>query len=385
MNAKLRLLLLLVSIPLPLSAQTYNFAVLDSFPASQNGSVNSLNSLISDANGNMYTTRCCGASDFGEVYRVAPNGVSLKLYAFTGGQDGGNPGSLARDTAGNLYGTTILGGANGAGTIFKVGLNKRETVLYSFSSGTTTSIVGQVGSLLRDPAGNLYGYAATGTVQTLFKLSTRGIFSTIYTFCSQSNCADGSAPYGTPIMDRVGNFYGTTSVGGAFGFGVVYKLTPQFAYTVLYNFTNGFDGGTPTGKLVQNNSGAMYGTALSGGIVNDDTCFNYPGCGTIFQITANGAFSVVYSFTGGTDGYSPFGALTLDATGNIYGVTQSNDSNDEFPTVFQITSQGLFTLLSTSMSAAEPGLVLDKTGDVFGTTRDLAFDGPGTSIYKLTK
>ena len=344
--------------------------------------------MISDSTGNMYTSACCDDSgiDFGSIIKVTPTGVVTTLYRFTGGQDGGSPGNLIRDSAGNIYGMTGTGGAHGSGTVFKLTPANKESTLHNFNNQHP------LGPLLRDTAGNLYGYmsvGATGAPQRIFKLTPKGVFSALYTFCSQTNCADGSNPVGNPIMDKSGNFYGMTNSGGAFGFGVVFKMTSKFKYSVLYSLTGGSDGGNPTGKLTQNASGLMYGTAIDGGqagLLGD--CGQIPnttGCGTVFQITSTGTFSLLYSFTdNGTDGFNPIGALTLDSAGNIYGVTDDTSTGpDYFPTTFEISPQGVLTTLPAP-SAEEPGLVIDKSGNVFGTTGNNFFDGAPT-IYKLTK
>jgi uncharacterized repeat protein (TIGR03803 family) len=182
--------------------------------------------LLLDSKGNVYgTTQFGGASAFGAVFGVSPSGEEKVLYSFNPPPDGIIPASgLIRDTAGNFYGTTGNGGASGFGTVFKVTPSGQETVLYSFTGGTDGSIP-LYGSLVRDAAGNLYGTTPSGGTSdfgVVFKLDTTGAETVLHSFSG----ADGKIPYGTLAVDKSGNLYGTTYEGGAFGGGVVFKITP---------------------------------------------------------------------------------------------------------------------------------------------------------------
>jgi uncharacterized repeat protein (TIGR03803 family) len=130
-----------------------------------------------------------------------------------------------------------------------------------------------------DTKGNLYGttiYGGSGENGTVFKLSKAGQLTTLYTFCSQTNCTDGEYPMGSLLRDSQGNLYGTTQNGGTYNDGIVYKLSPNGKFTVLHNFTGGTDGGYPYAGLVQDAAGNLYGTALYGGSV---------GIGTVWKLT----------------------------------------------------------------------------------------------------
>ncbi len=361
----MKTLLLVIAIAIAATAhgQTYRISTIYTFPQLEDGSADSPGSLTIDSSGNMFTNACCSSVDFGSIIKISSAGVVTTLYTFTGGPDGGDPGNLTRDSGGNLYGATGIGGAHGSGTIFKLTPSLKETTLYSFNN------VHPLGQLLRDSAGNLYGYVsvATGAHQRMFKLTPNGVYSTIHTFCSQASCSDGSNPVGSPIVDKAGNFYGMTKTGGAFGFGTIFKLTPQFKYSVLHSFTGGADGANPTGKLTQHSAGLMYGTAFDGGELGlQGNCqANVPyGCGTVFQITAAGTFTVLYSFNdNGTDGFNPLGAVTLDSAGNIFGVTDDTSTGpDYFPTTFRISTQGVFTAL--------PSASAGKSLDLSSTSRE---------------
>ncbi len=186
--------------------QTYTMSIIYTFPMQSDGSGDSAASLVIDSSGNLYTSACCSDFDFGSLIKINPQGVLTTLYTFTGGKDSGGPGNLTRDSSGNLYGATVSGGSHGYGTVFELTTSLRETTLYNFNNVRST------GPLLRDAPGNLYGYISVGAHQRIFKLTSKGVYSTIHTFCSQANCIDGSNPAGNPIMDKAGNFYGMTDL-----------------------------------------------------------------------------------------------------------------------------------------------------------------------------
>jgi uncharacterized repeat protein (TIGR03803 family) len=182
--------------------------------------------LVRDAKGNLYGTTSGGGSSFGgTVFTVDPSGVETVLYNFIGGADGGAPqAGLIRDSAGNLYGTTYVGGAAALGTVFKVNIQDQETVLYSFTGGADGANPAY-GSLVRDRTGNLYGTTQTGGSSgfgIVFKIDTTGKETVLHSFSG----SDGKIPYGTLALDKAGNLYGTTSAGGAYGGGVVFKIAP---------------------------------------------------------------------------------------------------------------------------------------------------------------
>jgi uncharacterized repeat protein (TIGR03803 family) len=218
--------------------------VLHSFIGSPDGEYPTAG-LVRDSAGNLYGTTPYGGSVqqgrlhiptyWGTVFKVDPTGNETLLYSFCPAgypcTDGQNPtGGLVRDSAGNLYGTTQFGGANGNGTIFKVDPTGNETVLYSFcsQSGCADGYWPYSG-LVRDSAGNLYGttfYGGANGAGAVFELDTGGVETVLYSFCSQSNCADGANPYAGLVLDSEGNLYGTTEGGGTVGNGTVFRLAP---------------------------------------------------------------------------------------------------------------------------------------------------------------
>jgi uncharacterized repeat protein (TIGR03803 family) len=183
-----------------------------------------------DAAGNLYGTAYVGGDPTcgcGTVFKLDPSGNATVLHAFTEGTDGGLPqAGLIRDAAGNLYGTTQIGGSSNAGTVFKVDTAGNETVLYSFTGGADGG--SPLGGVSRDAAGNLYGTTQLGgspqlQAGTVFKLDTSGKLTALHTF---TGGADGSNPFAGVIRDSAGNLYGTTAGGGDSGFGTVFKITP---------------------------------------------------------------------------------------------------------------------------------------------------------------
>ena len=200
------------------------------------------------------------------------------------------------------------------------------------------------GTLIQGLNGNLYGtsYGLAGSNEygTVFQVTTSGTVSTLYTFCSKPNCADGSYPVAGLVMANDLNFYGTTTSGGAYGQGTVFKLTPSGTLTTLYSFCQQIacaDGSDPYGGLVQGTSGLLYGTTALGG---------EQALGSVFSIATSGeAFTTLYSFCDGrcdglglNDGSAPESALVQNSNGNFYGTTS-------FGTIFEITPQGTLTTL----------------------------------------
>jgi uncharacterized repeat protein (TIGR03803 family) len=232
--------------------------------------------LIRDAEGNLYgTARRGGAFKRGTVFKLKPGttGYVTVLHTFTGGLDGGNPAaSLLRDAAGNLYGTTILGGTSNAGTVFKLDADGNETVLHSFNGTDGES---PYAGLIGDAAGNLYGTTLYGGASygTIFKLDAAGNETVLHSF---TGAPDGAGPSAGLIRDAAGNLYGTTYLGGTYGWGTVFKLDRAGNETVLHSFTSGQDGAVPLGGLIRDAQGNLYGTAYYGGAY---------GAGTVFKVT----------------------------------------------------------------------------------------------------
>ena len=285
-----------------------------------------MGALVRDASGNLYgTTEWGGASGQGTVFKVTPNGTETLLYSFTGGADGGGPMSgLTLGKNGNLYGTTFYGGLmgcnSGCGTVFEVRPNGRERVLYRFTGGADGA--GPAGALVHDAAGNLYGTTFNGGLTAcsygcgvVFKITQTGIENTLYSFLGG---LDASKPGSNVILDNQGNLYGTTTLGGSSGWGAVFKLTAAGDETVLYSFTGGVDGSSPSSGLLRDGHGNLYGTTRWGGALSE---------GAVFKLTATGSEIVLHSFNIHPDGSNPYAGLTYDHHGNLIGTTLNGGAN----------------------------------------------------------
>src|ERR1017187_2177770 len=235
----------------------------------------------------------------------------------SGCPDGDAPyAGLVQATNGGLYGTTYGGGTNSAGTIFKITPGGTLTTLYSFCPQTNcTDGLGPQAGLVQAANGDLYGTTQSGGANvyygTVFKITPGGTLTTLYSFCSQTNCADGANPWAGLVQAANGDLYGTTPQGGANRGGTIFKITPGGTLTTLYSFcsqTNCTDGATPFAGLVQAANGDLYGTTFYGG-----------SGGTVFKITPGGTLTTLYNFcsqTNCTDGDQPFAGLVQAANGD---------------------------------------------------------------------
>jgi uncharacterized repeat protein (TIGR03803 family) len=210
-------------------------------------------------------------------------------------------------------------------------------------------------------------------------------FSVLYSF---SNSPDAANPTSILVRDSEGALYGTTFFGGAnaCGCGTVFKLSEDGREEVLYSFTGGSDGADPYAGLIRDAAGNLYGTTTSGG---DLGCAQPGGCGTVFKLETTGTFSVLHTFTTGSDGEFPYSALLLDSAGNLYGSTVNGGSqSSNFGTVFRLDSRGNESILHRfkgSIDGAFPfgTLVVDSAGNVYGTTSMFGQAGGGT-VFRLT-
>jgi uncharacterized repeat protein (TIGR03803 family) len=289
--------------------------------------------LVFDTKGNLYgTTAQGGASNAGTVFRVNSKGKETVLYSFTGGADGANArAGLIFDAEGSLYGTTYGGGAYGAGTVFKLDSKRKETVLYSFT-GAADGGNPQAG-LIFDTKGNLYGTSIAGgndtDAGTVFKVSSKGKETVVYAFCpTGGGCPDGGNPIASLVFNAKGNYlYGTTFNGGFYGFGDVFKVNEKGEEIVLYAFNGGGPGANPSAGVIFDAKGNLYGT-VEGGMPTY--------AGLVFELNEKGDETVLYQFTGGSDGGNPAAGLIFDAKGNLYGTTENGGASGE-GTVFKLT------------------------------------------------
>lgn len=295
------------------------------------------------------------------------------FYSFTGGSDGANPLGNLLKIGPEFYGTTYFGGAYGHGTVFKIARDGSQSVLYSFTGGK-----------------------------------------------------DGSQPYATLVADKAGNFYGTTYIGGQYGYGAVFKVAGDGTETVLHSFSGGVDGGNPefgliidrkgnlygqsganifeikrngtekvlhtfgpsenpNGDLLQDSAGALYGTTHNGGAYS---------AGSVWKIAADGTETTLYDFKGASDAGYPFGGLIADSAGNLYGtswgggITGGDCGTYGCGTVWQLTPGGVETVLHSFAGGSDGAhpqygrLVRDDSGNLYGMTIQ---GGPGNygTIFKV--
>ena len=360
-------------------------SVVHSFSGAPADGANPQADLVVDASGNLYgTTYVGGSAGAGTVFKLAPNGVGeyaeAVLYSFAGSPaDGANPtAGLVMDASGNFYGTTYSGGANGAGTVFKLAPNGSggyvETVLYAFTGGVDG---GQPnGSLVMDSSGNLYGTTSGGGTSgygTVFELVPNN-HTEIVLHAFGGSPSDGAHPLAGLVIDSRGDLYGTTNSGGAVGsgFGTVFRIVAGGTESVLHSFGTGTDGISPIGGLTLDaTTGNFYGTANGGGA---------NGAGAVFEIAAGGTESILWSFggAGSGDGQNPYAGLVMDSSGNFYGTTSNGGSSAQCAhgcgTVFKLTPGGAESVLwsfGTGMDGQAPqaGLLMDPaTGNLYGTT-----------------
>lgn len=222
--------------------------------------------LVMDAAGNLYgATVGGGANGIGQVFKIAPDGTTNVLHSFSGPDGRWVQGDLMLDANGTIFGTTFAGGAEESGTIFRITSDGTFAQLHSFVYATEGTQIWS--GLVGDAKGNLYGTANYGGPSfggTVFKLSANGKLSVLHAFTGNS---DGERPQGTLVRDAKGNLFGITQHGGDGGDGTVYRLKPNGQMRVLHAFTNGEDGGWPLGGLTMDASGSLYGATLHGGNV----------------------------------------------------------------------------------------------------------------------
>jgi uncharacterized repeat protein (TIGR03803 family) len=397
------------------SAQAQTENVLYSFTGGSDGGAPFAG--LMDATGNFYGTTTyggrigdCPFQPCGVVFQLSKTGKETVLYNFCSQSncvDGAVPDAgVIQDAEGNLYGTAREGGTHAAGVVFKLSKGK-ETVLHTFCSASNCADgVFPYAGVIQDAEGNLYGttYEA-GDLDcgnghgcgTVFKLSKTGKFTVLHTFTGGlSNGPDGADPYGGLVRDAAGNLYGTTSAGGAYGYGTVFKLSKTGKETVLYSFCSQSegctDGANPYAGLIQDAAGNLYGTTYQGG--------NYTyGGGTVFKLSKTGKETVLHNFcrqSGCTEGKNPYAGVIQDAEGNLYGTTLNGGSGvycgTDCGTVFKLSKTGKETVLYNFCSAsncadgASPyaGVIRDAKGNLYGTTYNGGTDGYGV-VFKLTQ
>jgi uncharacterized repeat protein (TIGR03803 family) len=374
--------LLAVGLPSSAEAQTYKDTVLYSFAGTPDGE-SPVAGVARDTAGNFYgTTNTGGTFGMGTVFKLATTGVETVLHDFAGGADGQLPyGGVILGSNGNLFGTTSFGGASDKGTIFEVNpVSGKSKIIYNFSGGSDGSL--PYAGLVSDAEGNLYGTTLEGGdpscnspqgCGTVFKASMNGAETVLYSFTGP----DGERPQDSLILDSKHNLYGTAELGGSSGDGVVFEVTLAGVETVLHNFAGGADGTRPLGSLVRDSEGDLYGTTSMGGSSLS---------GIVFEVDTSNNETVLYSFLGESDGQYPYAGLARDSEGNLYGTTIFGGA-DTLGVVFELDTAGKETVLhSFSGSDGEypvASLLMDAKGDIYSTTELGGAHGMG-EVFKLT-
>jgi uncharacterized repeat protein (TIGR03803 family) len=332
--------------------------------------------------------------------------VPLWLFDLGNNNDGNTPLSAPIfDEAGNLYATAQKGGPAGVGVVFKLSPTSsglwKETVLYTFKDSPDGSTPDS--TLVRDSAGNLYGTTLYGGLNPQTPQCSRGcgiVFKLTPTAKGPwketvlhhfTGGPDGANPFDGLVQDKAGNFYGTTSGGGPVGLGVAFKLshtTTGWKETVLHGFGIESDAAAPASSLVFDGAGNLYGTSFFGGAQN---------LGTVFKLTPQPSGSwtstVLHSFLGGADGLEPIAPVVLDKVGNVYGASQQLGNILPCGTVFKLTAANGYaeTILHTFRGTFHGGdgcyangLAFDSKGNLFATASSGGTDNAGI-IFKLTQ
>ena len=372
------------------SAQT--FTTLLSFDGS-NGANPTFSSLVQGLDGNLYGTTAgqVQGGGSGTVFKITSGGMLTTLHTFCARRncaDGSGPyAGLELATNGTFYGTTAGGGVNSAGTTFKISPSGTLTTLHVFDD--LDDLASPYAGLVQANDGGFYGTAELGgrtgggtNHGGIFRTTSTGLETVGYDFCAEPFCPEGSHPFAGLIQGTDGNFYGTTSAGGAGKGGTVFKVTPDLHLMRLHSFAT-IDGAYPYAGLIQATDGNFYGTTELGGA---------NGGGTIFQITSSGAFTTLYSFCAQAsciDGKTPVAGLTQATDGNFYGTTELGGANGA-GTIFQLSSGGTLTTLysfcaQTSCADGEKplaGLFQATDGSLYGATSGGGTNNFGT-IFRL--
>jgi uncharacterized repeat protein (TIGR03803 family) len=337
--------------------------------------------LFLSSGGNFYgTTTQDLVNHGGTVYSITPSGKVTSLVSFTGGGGQGTPYGPVTEVNGDFYGITALGGSAQDGTTYKLTPSGTLTTLHTFN-GANGDQVGLVGEgLLQAPNGDFYGLTPFGTQNsntcgTLFKMTPAGATTTLSRFANTS--AQGCEP-ATDLVLGDGNFYGTALTGGLANEGTIFKATPDGTLTVLYSFcsqSNCADGSTPNAGMILGTDGNFYGTTIFGGASNG---------GTIFQITPGGTFKTLYSFCSQADcadGETSYSTLIQATDGDFYGTTSDGGGSENGGTVFKL-STGLAPFVQSLPGYGKVGAQIKILGNNLTGTTSVTFDGI-TATFKV--
>ncbi len=347
--------------------------------------------VIQARDGNFYGTTEFGGSGVGTVFRMSASGAYTNLYAFAD-TNGWQPlSALVQGTDGNFYGTTSAKGTNSCscGTLFRISPNGGVAILHQFSGTVTDGSVPR-GALVQGSDGNFYGTttgggAGSGAAGVVFRITPGGSYTNLYSFPGYTK--DGYLPLGGVVQGNDGNFYGITVNGGSNSFGTVFRVSTNGIYTNLHSFAGGYyygnsDGQHPSGGLALGNDGNFYGVTAGGGS-------NVNAAGSVFRITPSGVCTTLYSFGGAPDGASPAAALVLGSDGNFYGTTSTGGTNVcGCGTIFRISPTGqyksLYSFGGPGQGQGEPEAKMVQASDgAFYGTSVLGGSNSAGAVFKL--
>jgi uncharacterized repeat protein (TIGR03803 family) len=352
------------------------YTVLHQFAGGTNDGAGSGAGVTLDSTGNIYgTTNYGGTNGYGTIFKLATNGAESLLHSFGGTGDGDNPdGAVTIEANGDMIGTTIGGGSTGNGVIWKLAADGTYTVLHAFTSDEGNFLRGR---LVQDKKGNFYGTALFGGTTgdgTVFKYGAGGKLTVLHTFSGP----DGDLPEHGVVRDKAGNLYGVTAFGGDSDEGTIYKIAKDGTFTTLHHFSGGSDGGFLYGGLAIDKDGNLYGSADDGGS---------NGYGTVFRLAPDGNLTVLYNFTGGTDGRNPEGDMLLKGTSLYSTTTGGGDTSCQCGVIYEVTAKGKEKVLEafTATSGNEYSAGLTPSNGVFyGTTQNGADNDNGV-VFSLSK
>jgi uncharacterized repeat protein (TIGR03803 family) len=372
-------LALLVLIAVVATAPSYaqDFSVVYDFGSRSGDPANPLGSIAQGRDGALYGTSLFGGANgvggVGAVFKVTPGGQARVLYSFCAQAncaDGEYPfGGLTLRPNGHFLGTTQGGGTYNFGTIFDISEAGTLTVLYSFTGGADGSY--PMAAPIEGPGGEFYGTASTGGISpgcgTIYRFTAPGnVVQVVHSF----DRTDGCAPQQPLVWGTDGNFYGTTLGGGTSGFGILFQSTPTGSLTVLHDF--GVYNSETSAPLIQGDDGNFYGTTVGD---TDGTIG-----GTVFQITPGGTYTVLHTLNGTTEGSRVLAGLVQATDGNFYGVASQGGNSTNCPngasdcgTLFQVTPGGSFSVLYNfdSTTGYSPGAApfQHTNGVLYGDTQ----------------
>ena len=326
----------------------------------------------------------------GTVFKITPSGALTTLHSFDV-SDGSNPyAGLLHANDGNFYGSTASGGPWGGGTLFKITSGGSLTTLHTFCAQSGCANGESPWALIQGADGDFYGTTTKGGTHgegIVFKMTPTGTVTILHNFCSSGPCLDGAEPYAGLVEGNDGDFYGATLRGGANqscrnGCGTIFKITPTGGLTTLYSFCSQSgcaDGSGPLTTLVQATDGNFYGTTNAGGA----RCAYYTGgCGTVFSITPDGTLTTLHTFEV-TDGGSPLAGLIQDTDGSFYGTTSIGGSSTACTygcgTVFSL-SVGLGPFVSTTPTSGKVGRSVTILGTNLTGATSVTFNGSAAAF-----